>query len=137
MLGALGDGFIRDSYPLLTADPKFTSTEIKRGEGVAMRGGVDIICTDAAVPETNGPGVMDPYASTRENPGAGTFWGKFKARFPYYSRSKVIVYVYNLDTGAIVDSWEYRLETIQGPDPSGKVILKCRDLLTKGPANQY
>lgn len=128
------DGGVRNAYQCLVGYPKYTPTLLKRGEGVAIRGGVDITAQDFVMLETAQGGMVDHHQSTRDNPMAGTFWGKFKARFPYYALSKVSIHYWEVSAdgsdGALVDVLEYRLETIQGPDKSGNVVLKCRDVLT-------
>jgi hypothetical protein len=85
----------------------------------AESGGEELLATDA---ELN--------ASNRI---AGTFWGRTLARNPYYQQRKCVV-----RTGYIVDGEydptqfidrTYLLESIVGPDASGRVQLKAKDPL--------
>ena len=125
-------GILERAYPCIIEHPRHTSTEIKRGEGVAVRGGCDIICTDFAGPAIPTDTSRDPYVSDRADPGQGTFWGKFKDAHRYYDGAKVEIIHYQVfpeGTRIRVSDYEYRLARIDGPDENGRVRLRCRDIL--------
>ena len=123
-------GAVRDGIPIVTGYPRYTSTEIKRGEGVAVRGGVQVQCVDFAGPVHSKPDFLDPYYMNRDSAPEGTFWGRFKALFPYISRSPLFIICEKDIEGYTPTVQEYRVESIQGPDAAGKVVIKGRDVLT-------
>jgi hypothetical protein len=75
---------------------------------------------------------LDPYV--HERPGnpmeRGTFWGKLQARWPYHKGRKVRIrdgYI-NQDPADMVTR-EYLIDSIDGPDSSGRVTLRAVDPL--------
>lgn len=119
----------RFTLPILTGFPRYTSTQLKRGDGVAVRGGVQIQAMDFTGPAYSKPDYIDPYIDTREQSN-GTFWNRFRSLWPYTNRSVLRIISQKNSPGAVQHVQEYRLESIQGPDPTGKVVLKGRDVLT-------
>lgn len=76
--------------------------------------------------------LLDKYAATRSYipQETGTFWRKFKARWPYYKGFPVRVR--DGEQGqALVDmrTRYYILDTIDGPGDSGDVSVKAKDIL--------
>lgn len=76
---------------------------------------------------------IDPYLPDRAAPPTGTFWGRFRARNPYYLGRPLRIstgYVTRptLDLENFVTRY-YVIESIAGPDASGKVTIKAKDPL--------
>ena len=113
-------------------------TEIKRGDGVASRGSVDIICTDfAGWPQQASYHQHDPYYATREDNTRGSFFGKLLSRFPYLNGAAVEIKVFELvRSGADgigrqeIQRHNYLVDRVDGPTSKGRVTIKCKDYLT-------
>ena len=58
----------------------FAPQQITPGKGLGVRGSVSIQLDDAPWTDVD----IDPYVTDRATPAAGTFWGRFRARNPYY-----------------------------------------------------
>lgn len=58
----------------------FASQVITPGKGLGVRGSVTMRFLDAPWTDVD----IDPYFADRATPAAGTFWGRFRARNPYY-----------------------------------------------------
>jgi len=58
----------------------FASQVITPGKGLGVRGSVTVRFSDAPWTDVD----IDPYFADRATPAAGTFWGRFRARNPYY-----------------------------------------------------
>lgn len=58
----------------------FASQVITPGKGLGVRGSVTVRFSDAPWTDLD----IDPYFADRATPAAGTFWGRFRARNPYY-----------------------------------------------------
>lgn len=58
----------------------FAPQQITPGKGLGVRGSVSIPLDDAPWTDVD----IDPYVTDRATPAAGTFWGRFRARNPYY-----------------------------------------------------
>jgi len=67
------------TIPLLKS-VSFAPQQITPGKGLGVRGSVSIKLADAPWTDVD----IDPYVSDRAAPAAGTFWGRFRARNPYY-----------------------------------------------------
>lgn len=67
------------TIPLLTS-VSFAPQQITPGKGLGVRGSVSIKLADAPWTDVD----IDPYVADRVTPAAGTFWGRFRARNPYY-----------------------------------------------------
>ena len=119
--------------PTIVEFPRQTPTKIKRGDGMAVRGKMQVKCMDVAGAQYNPADPVDKHRATRVDESAGSFWGRFKAQFPYYQRSRAIVTYYRqTDTGLgydIVRGLEYRISRIDGPDHRGQVVLHFDDIL--------
>ena len=81
-------------------------------------------------------GRMDGTAQTNEGPydpiDRGSFWTKFKARVPNYAgRALRVIQAHFDDAGALVDdvTRHYVIDEIIGPDKSGNVTIKAKDIL--------
>lgn len=67
------------TIPLLRS-VSFAPQQITPGKGLGVRGSVSIQLDDAPWTDLD----IDPYVTDRATPAAGTFWGRFRARNPYY-----------------------------------------------------
>ena len=67
------------TIPLLKS-VSFAPQQITPGKGLGVRGSVTLKLADAPWTDVD----IDPYISARATPAAGTFWGRFRARNPYY-----------------------------------------------------
>lgn len=67
------------AIPLLKS-VSFAPQQITPGKGLGVRGSVTLKLADAPWTDVD----IDPYISDRATPAAGTFWGRFRARNPYY-----------------------------------------------------
>ena len=67
------------AIPLLKS-VTFAPQVITPGKGLGVRGSVTVRFSDAPWTDVD----VDPYFADRATPAAGTFWGRFRARNPYY-----------------------------------------------------
>jgi hypothetical protein len=105
-------------------------THLKPGFGLSERGRVEIAIQDH--PHTDQG--IDPYLSSRSyDPYTqGTFWRKWLARNPYYSGRLLKLYSGYITSPLSLDNFEvrtYQMESISGPDSSGRVQIVARDIL--------
>lgn len=115
-------------YPCLSDFPTISPTQIKRGSGLAIFSSVRIPAMDFPVSDIN----LDPYINNRSENADGTFWGRLKARYPYYQKKPLrLKYGYLDDLGAITWTSErsYQIEKIDGPNADGQVQIEARDIL--------
>lgn len=117
------------SIPLLKS-VSFASQEITPNKGLGVRGSVTARLVDAPWPDTE----IDPYWSERtyDTTASGTFWGKFKARNPYYEsrvlrvRRGYITPIFNW--GNFVDS-VYVIDRLDGISKNDDVTIVAKDIL--------
>lgn len=114
------------AIPLLKS-VSFASQEITPNKGLGVRGSVSISFIDAPWPDTE----IDPYFSERTN--QGTFWGKFKARNPFYENRVLRVrrgYLIKngFDWANFVNS-VYVIEQLQGIAKDDSVKIVAKDIL--------
>lgn len=77
--------------------------------------------------------IVDPYRSNRsyEPLERSTFWAKWLARNPYYQNRVIrVLDGYVGESLSSMTSREYFIDSISGPDASGRVSIKARDVLT-------
>ena len=114
------------AIPLLKS-VSFASQEITPNKGLGVRSSVSISFIDAPWPDTE----IDPYFSERTN--QGTFWGKFKARNPFYENRVLRVrrgYLTKtgFDWANFVNS-VYVIEQLQGIAKDDSVKIVAKDIL--------
>jgi len=108
----------------------FASQEITPGKGLGVRGSVSVRLIDAPFPDTE----IDPYwrERTYDTNNQGTFWGKFKARNPFYENRILRVrrgYLSaNFSWANFIDSI-YVIEQLQGISKDDGVTLVAKDIL--------
>ncbi len=114
------------AIPLLKS-VSFASQEITPNKGLGVRGSVSISFIDAPWPDTE----IDPYFTERSS--QGTFWGKFKARNPFYENRVLRVrrgYLTKngFDWANFVNS-VYVIEQLQGIAKDDSVKIVAKDIL--------
>jgi len=117
-------------YPCL-AKVGFKALELAMGEGLSARERLTIECIDFTQHDRD----IDPYCSTRTAAAQGTWFGRMRARAPYFSGSDVRYYKGYIVDG-VIDSanFEVRYYVLDQFDPpsGGKVKLIARDCLALG-----
>lgn len=109
--------------------------------GLGVRASVSVTIRDFPSRDT----LTDKYFAGRMNGTAqtdeagydpldrGSFWTKFKARNPNYAgRALRVIQGHYDDTGALVadTTRHYVMDELTGPDPSGNVVIKAKDILS-------
>lgn len=76
--------------------------------------------------------LTDPHYADRTAEPQGTFWGRWKARNPYYAGRLMHIYEgYIGQALAEMQKRTYVIEKLAGPDGAGKVSIKGLDILRK------
>lgn len=116
-------------YPCLSKQPTFTPCVIDPKGSLGKRGTVSVTLNDFADDDL----FTDPYVSTRSyTPETqGSFFGKLKARTPYYKGRTMIVKTMYIQSDGALSTAEERHYIIDSIDISqnGKVTVKGKDLL--------
>jgi len=100
------------------------------GESIGVRASINITFKDSRYPDTGPEG--DRYLSDRNyDPYTqGSYWGKFRARFPYVKGSDIRLIRGDSDQAlAQMDTRHFIVETVAGPDSSGTFTIQCKDAL--------
>ena len=121
--------------PSLEAVPCLVSIQerparLALGESIGTRASITAAYKDCTFPDTGPEG--DRYRDLRDYDPAttGTYWGKFRARFPYIQGSAARIL--QGTTKQLPDEMETRhfiVDTFSGPDSSGNVSLVLKDAL--------
>lgn len=120
------------AYPLIKdKGVQFTPQVLTPGKGLGVRGSVTVKMTDMPFSDAG----VDPYLSSRTyNPmEQGTYWGKFRARNPFYLGRPFRVLTGYIDPVAF--SWddfqtrEYVIDSFKGPNRDGEVEWIAKDVL--------
>jgi len=117
-------------FPAINGKPRFTPCEIDPRGSLGKRGSVSITLKDFADDDL----FVDPYAATRTyNPETqGTFFGKLKARSPYYKGRLMKVRQGYINTPFSFNDFEDRLyviDSIKINQRAGTVTITGKDLL--------
>ena len=122
-----------DAIPLLKpGGVSFAPQQITPGKGLGVRGSVTMRFIDAPWSDVD----IDPYAADRAAPASGTFWGRFRARNPYYEGRPLRIISGYITQPFTWDAFQTRayiidsLSAIQKGDEAqitGKDILKLAD----------
>ena len=119
------------TIPLLKS-VSFAPQQITPGKGLGVRGSVSIRLADAPWTDVD----IDPYVADRATPAAGTFWGRFRARNPYYEGRMLRIltgYITSPFTWDAFQSRAYIIDSLsavlKGDEAQivGKDILKLAD----------
>lgn len=107
--------------------------QISLGEDLGERMGLSVTFRDHPHPDTT-PGLVDPYLADRSyNPYLrGTFWGKFRARHPFFRGKEVRLYFGEL--GQALSEMEERVfvgDSMSGPTSNGQFTIVAKDPLKK------
>lgn len=104
-------------------------TKLDIGQGLGQRSSASISLQDFSHHDRG----MDDYIADRATPAGGTFWGRFRARNPYYfGRVCRIKTGYLTANGVEVENLvtrTYVIEQFAGPDIGGKVQITAKGLL--------
>ena len=114
-------------YPCIK-DVSIAPTKIEM-KGISLRASVTITCMDFPDHDRG----LDPYA--KERPDApGTFFGKLKRRNPYVVNRPIrVIPSYLGEDGKVYgEIHHYLIQSIDGPDSNGRVVIKAKDVLTLG-----
>jgi hypothetical protein len=107
-------------------------TTLTPAKGIGMRSSCSVQLQDHTWTDVG----VDPYVSTRAyNPdNQGSFWGRLLARDPYTEGRKMTLKTGYLDDNGNYDvnnfqSRTYFIDTVTGPDASGRVVITGKDIL--------
>lgn len=104
--------------------------KLELGESIGIRANVDFTFGDSRSPDTGADGDYyladrnyDPYAQ-------GTYWGKFRARYPYLKGKDIRLLQGTTDqTLEQMEVRHFIVDTVAGPDSGGTFVIKCKDAL--------
>lgn len=108
----------------------FSPATISLGENLGQRATLTVTFKDHAHPDT-GPG-GDRYLDSRDYDPykKGTFWGKFRARYPYLvGRSIRVIRGVVGQALADMDTRYYIIDSFDGPTPDGTFSIMAKDVL--------
>ncbi|QUS40570.1 hypothetical protein RPMA_18300 [Tardiphaga alba] len=112
------------------SEVSFTPSTISLGENLGTRATLQVTFLDH--PHSDAGEGFDKYLADRDYDPyrQGTFWGKFRARFPYLRGRSITWYTGLL--GQSLDQMEARrfvIDSFDGPTPDGKFSLIAKDIL--------
>ena len=118
-----------DAIPNI-AKVSYRPTKLELGKSIGIRASIDITFKDSRFPDSGPEGDRylvdrdyDPY--TR-----GSYWGKFRARFPYVKGSDIrLIRGDTSQTIAQMETRHFIVEKVAGPDSSGTFTIQCKDAL--------
>ncbi len=118
-----------DAYPNIIS-VRYAPTVLKPGGNLSIRGQVSVTLQDFATTDNE----IDDYAIERsyDSEDQGTFFGKLKARHPFYIGRPMRLLEGYLDDASLSDfrTREYIIDDISGPTADGKVVIKGKDILS-------
>jgi hypothetical protein len=119
-----------EGFPCIVGNPTTTPTRITPDKGLGWRGSISIRMQDFPHHDRG----IDPYFATRtyDASSQGTFFGKLKARNPYYKGRlmRLLVGYINDDFSWIdFETRTYVIDKIDGPDGNGRVTISGKDIL--------
>jgi hypothetical protein len=107
-------------------------TTLTPAKGIGMRSSCSVQLQDHTWTDVG----VDPYVSTRaySPDNQGSFWGRLLARDPYTEGRKMTLKTGYLDDNGKYDvnnfqSRTYFIDTVTGPDASGRVVITGKDIL--------
>ena len=126
--------FDLDAAPNITvpniASISYAPPELMLGESIGVRASLNVSFKDHRSPDTDAAGDRyidernyDPYAT-------GTYWGKFRARYPYLQGTKLRWIQGTADQNiADMETRTFVIEGVTGPDSAGNYSIKAKDVL--------
>lgn len=104
--------------------------KLSLGESIGIRANIDVSFKDSRYPDTGPEG--DRYLDAREyDPYTrGTYWGKFRARWPFVQGSNIRLIRGTSDQS--IEQMETRhfiVEKVAGPNNGGTFTIQCKDAL--------
>jgi hypothetical protein len=109
---------------------EYTPAVLKLGESMGVRSTLRVNFEDHATPDTGPAG--DRYLSDRSYDPykQGTFWAKWKARFPFL-RGAPIRWIQGQATQSIanMETRHFFIDSIEGPNSNGSVTIIAKDVL--------
>lgn len=130
-----------DATPNVTtpsvAGVSYTPGTLNLGGGLGTRAALTISFKDHASPDTDASGdqyigdrTYDPYT-------LGSYWGKFRARYPY-NRGQLVRWIQGDADQNIVDmeTRTFVLDEMAGPNVSGAVTITAKDILKLADGDQ-
>lgn len=104
--------------------------KLELGESIGVRASINIDFRDERFPDTGPEG--DRYLSDRDYDPyeRGTYWGKFRARWPYVKGSSIRLIRGNSDQSiAQMETRHFLIEKVAGPNSNGGFTIQCKDAL--------
>lgn len=104
--------------------------KLELGESIGIRASVSISFGDSRSPDTGPDG--DRYLNERDYDPyqRGTYWGKFRARFPFTKGSNIRVLRGTTEqTKAQMETRHFIVDKVAGPTSSGEFTIVCKDAL--------
>ena len=104
--------------------------QLDLGESIGVRASVTLTFKDARYPDTGPEGDRyladrnyDPYTQ-------GSYWGKFRARYPYIQGADIRLIRGSSDQSlAQMETRHFIVDSVSGPDSSGTFTIVCKDIL--------
>lgn len=94
---------------------------------ISLRASVQINLQDFTIHDRG----VDPYVADRASPAEGTFFGRLLARNPYLVNRPLRIKSGYIDNDRTIysETHTYLIDSIEGPDAAGKVVIKAKDAL--------
>jgi len=104
--------------------------KLELGESIGIRANIDLSFSDSRSPDTGPDGDYylaernyDPYKQ-------GSYWGKFRARYPYLKGSDIRLLQGTTDqTLEQMEVRHFIVDKVAGPDSGGRFVIQCKDAL--------
>ncbi len=125
-----------DAIPNI-ASVSIRPAKLELGESIGIRASINITFMDSRYPDTGPEGDRyladrnyDPYTQ-------GTYWGKFRARFPFVRGSAIRLIRGSTDQSlAQMETRHFIVEAVAGPNSNGSFTIKCKDVLNLAKGKQ-
>ena len=133
---------VTSTPPDIDAIPSVESVSIRPamlelGESIGIRASVTINFKDHRSPDTGPDG--DRYLASRSYDPykQGTYWGKFRSRFPFVRGSKIRIIRGNTDqTLEQMETRHFIVDSVAGPNSNGSFTIKAKDALNLAKGKQ-
>ena len=126
--------FDLDATPNITlpniSSINYAPPQLKLGQGIGVRASITVNFIDSPSPDTDASG--DKYLADRNyDPySQGTYWGKFRARYPSL-KSQSLRWIVGTDEQQIADmeTRNFVIDKVAGPTTSGMYTVVAKDIL--------